>query len=54
MRRLEDQLKWFIIDWEDAASAPASAEPHFERNTHSPVFLLKDIVQKWIYGVLEG
>jgi hypothetical protein len=52
MRRLEDRLKWFIIDWEDAASAPASAKPHFERSTHSPrVFVEGHGTEVDIWGV---
>ncbi|KAI9455621.1 hypothetical protein HD554DRAFT_2178403 [Boletus coccyginus] len=36
MRRLEDRLKWFIIDWEEAVLAPGTAELHFKQSTHSP------------------
>ncbi|KAI9463172.1 hypothetical protein HD554DRAFT_2125292 [Boletus coccyginus] len=36
MRRLEDRLKWFIIEWEKSVLAPGAAELHFEQSTHSP------------------
>ena len=36
MRRLDDAKKWFIIDWDDAASTPTMARPDFERSNHSP------------------
>jgi len=36
MRRLDDPLKWFIIDWEDAAVPPTIGSSHFSRKTHSP------------------
>jgi hypothetical protein len=36
MRRLDDESKWFIIDWEDAATLPTKAEPRFNSSTHSP------------------
>ena len=33
---MEDQSKWFLIDWEDAATPPTSAQPSFARASHSP------------------
>lgn len=52
MRCLEDRLKWFIIDWEDATLAPATAEPHFKRSSHSPgVFVDGHGTEVDIWGV---
>lgn len=52
MRHLEDRLELFIIDWEDAALAPALAEPHFERSTHSPrIFVEGHGTEPDIWGV---
>ncbi|KAI9455635.1 hypothetical protein HD554DRAFT_267293 [Boletus coccyginus] len=52
MRRLEDRLKWFIVDWEDAVLAPGTAEPHFEQSTHSPrVFVDGHGTEVDIWGV---
>ena len=36
IKSLHDPEKWFIIDWEDAASPPTKAPRHFSRSTHSP------------------
>lgn len=36
MRRLDDRHKWFIIDWEDASTAPTQAQSHFDHTNHSP------------------
>jgi hypothetical protein len=36
IRYLDDPQKWFIIDWEDAATPPTTAPLHFNRKTHSP------------------
>ena len=36
MRRLDGQHQWFVIDWEDASTAPTQAQSHFDRETHSP------------------
>jgi len=36
MRRLDNPQKWFIIDWDDAATPPTTAPTHFSRRTHSP------------------
>ncbi|CAA7260723.1 unnamed protein product [Cyclocybe aegerita] len=36
IRRLEDRSKWFLIDWEDAATPPTRAEPSFTCSSHSP------------------
>lgn len=35
IQRLEDSLKWLIVDWDDAALALATAKSHFKRATHS-------------------
>ncbi|THU97186.1 hypothetical protein K435DRAFT_857810 [Dendrothele bispora CBS 962.96] len=35
MRRLDDPEKWFVVDWEDAATPPTTAQPHFNSATHS-------------------
>jgi len=52
MRRLEDRLKWFIVDWEDAVFAPGTAEPHFKQSTHSPcVFVEGHGTEVDIWGV---
>ncbi|KAI9566666.1 hypothetical protein HD554DRAFT_2174326 [Boletus coccyginus] len=52
MRRLEDRLKWFIIDWEEAVLAPGTAEPHFKQSTHSPrVFVDGHGTEVDIWGV---
>lgn len=34
--RIDDPTKWFLIDWEDAASPPTTAQKDFRRSTHSP------------------
>ncbi|KAF8508186.1 hypothetical protein BU17DRAFT_56879 [Hysterangium stoloniferum] len=36
MRRLDDPQRWFIIDWDDAAIPPTTAQSHFNRRTHPP------------------
>jgi len=36
VRRLDDQHRWFVIDWEDASAAPTQAQSHFDHETHSP------------------
>ncbi|KDR72787.1 hypothetical protein GALMADRAFT_252049 [Galerina marginata CBS 339.88] len=36
IRRIEDHSKWFLIDWEDAAQPPTTAQPFFSRTSHSP------------------
>ena len=35
MCRLHDRREWFIIDWEDASTAPTKAQSHFDHSTHS-------------------
>ncbi|CAA7260625.1 unnamed protein product [Cyclocybe aegerita] len=36
VRAIEDQSKWFIIDWEDAAYPPTLAQEDFTPESHSP------------------
>jgi hypothetical protein len=36
VRRLDDPHEWFLIDWEDAAAPPTTAQPHFSKINHSP------------------
>ncbi|KAJ3493793.1 hypothetical protein NLJ89_g10936 [Agrocybe chaxingu] len=36
VRAVEDQSKWFIIDWEDAAYPPTLAQEDFTPESHSP------------------
>jgi len=36
IRRIDDPTKWFLIDWEDAASPPTMAQNDFRRSSHSP------------------
>jgi len=36
MQQVADHTKWFLIDWEDASTAPTSAAPHLQRETHAP------------------
>jgi len=36
IRRVEDQSKWFIINWEDAASPTTLAQEDFTTKSHSP------------------
>ena len=33
---MEDQSKWFLIDWEDGATPSTRAQPSFTKETHSP------------------
>ncbi|GJJ15907.1 hypothetical protein Clacol_010185 [Clathrus columnatus] len=40
MRRLDDDNRWFLIDWEDAASPPTFAQPSFAHETHSPTIFV--------------
>lgn len=54
MRCLDDPLKWFLIDWDDAAMAPATAPLHFKQSTHSPrVFVEGHGTEVDIWGVGE-
>ena len=54
LRRLDDAKKWFIIDWDDASSAPTTARPDFDRRSHSPaVFTDGHGAQVDIWGVGE-
>jgi hypothetical protein len=32
----DDSSKWFLIDWEDAASPPTMPATHFDRENHCP------------------
>jgi hypothetical protein len=55
VRRLEDRSKWFLIDWEDSATPPTSAEPSFNKKTHSPAIFLNGHgaeVDIWAIGYL--
>jgi hypothetical protein len=36
IRRIDDPTKWFLIDWEDAASPPTTAQKDFRHSSHSP------------------
>jgi hypothetical protein len=36
MRYLDKPHAWFLIDWEDAAAPPTTAQPRFSKNNHSP------------------
>ena len=36
VRRMDDESKWFLIDWEDATTPPTFAQPSFAKETHSP------------------
>jgi hypothetical protein len=36
IRNKKDQSKWFLIDWENAATPPTKAQPAFSENDHSP------------------
>ncbi|KAF9066990.1 hypothetical protein BDP27DRAFT_1404061 [Rhodocollybia butyracea] len=36
LRCIDDESKWFLIDWEDASTTPTYARPTFSRLTHSP------------------
>jgi hypothetical protein len=54
MRRWDDAKKWFIIDWDDASSAPTIDRPDFDRRSHSPaVFTDGHRAQVDIWGVGE-
>jgi len=46
-RGREQGLKWFIIDWDDAAVSPTKALTRFD---NSSKVLVMDMVQKWIFG----
>lgn len=41
IRRIDDESKWLLIDWEDASTKPTFAQRDFARETHSPE-VLKD------------
>ena len=36
MQNMSDPEKWFLIDWEDASTAPTVADPRLDRRTHAP------------------
>ena len=36
VRKIEDKSKWFLIDWEYAATPPTFAQLSFMKETHSP------------------
>ena len=36
MRNTKDSSKWFLIDWEDAATPPTQARSSLTREMHSP------------------
>lgn len=36
MRKVENESKWFLIDWEDADTPPTLAQPSFNKTIHSP------------------
>jgi hypothetical protein len=36
MRDIDNNLKWFIIDWDDTSGDPTKAQPHFNSQNHSP------------------
>jgi hypothetical protein len=36
VRRADDESKWFIIDWDDAAERPTSAATHLNPSNHAP------------------
>jgi len=42
MCRLHGRREWFIIDWEDASTAPTKAQSHFDHSTHSPRAFVDD------------
>ena len=57
IRRIEDESKWFLIDWEDAAMPPtsAAAQPFFTKETHSPAIFHDEHgpeVDIWAIGYL--
>lgn len=52
---MEDESKWFLIDWEDAASPPTKAKPSFTKENHSPAIFHDDHgkeVDIWAIGHL--
>jgi len=36
IRRSDDSSKWFLIDWDDAATAPTRAATHLKADCHAP------------------
>jgi len=54
VRYLDNPKKWFMIDWEDAATAPTKAQSHFDSSTHSPrIFVDGHGAEVDIWGVGE-
>ncbi|GJJ14384.1 hypothetical protein Clacol_008648 [Clathrus columnatus] len=54
MARLDDDNRWFLIDWEDASNSPTLAQPHFARKTHCPtIFVDGHGAEVDIWGVGE-
>lgn len=54
IRCLDDMQRWFLIDWEDAAAPPTTAQSHFDSRTHSPhVFTDGHGAEVDIWGVGE-
>jgi hypothetical protein len=55
MRCANDPRKWFLIDWDDAATRPTLAAKHLDKQCHSPA-VLKDNhgpeVDIWGVGML--
>jgi len=39
IRASDNLLKWFLIDWDEAASPPTRAATHLERSCHAPEVL---------------
>ena len=55
MQCTNDPRKWFLIDWEDAATRPTLAAKHLDKQCHSPA-VFKDNhspeVDIWSAGIL--
>ncbi|KIM44388.1 hypothetical protein M413DRAFT_24899 [Hebeloma cylindrosporum] len=55
VQRADDLTKWFLIDWEDAATPPTVAATHLNKNNHAPTVFLDDHgpeVDIWAVGML--
>jgi hypothetical protein len=51
----DDSSKWFLVDWEDAASPPTTPAPHLDRQCHSPAVYQENHgpeIDIWSVGML--
>jgi len=55
VKRADDPTKWFLIDWDEAASPPTIAATHLDQCCHAPAVFLDDHgpeVDVWAVGML--